>query len=156
MSDTSSLDPSAIWKWAREGGQAPGMSGMTFTPSSSYWNPAGDKAGYSWSDALKYKPGKGFLDNFVQGLGESGKYQGMMGQGSGGGAAFGGGSSGGGTSQVFPNFSMYDPNAGKNPWVVQGVQGQASPWALPAQILGGVASSFAGGVGSCLGSKWAG
>jgi hypothetical protein len=135
------------------------MSGMAFTPSSSYWNPAGDKAGYSWSDALKYKPGKGFLDNFVQGLGESGKYQGMMeqgGGGGGGGAAFGGGSSGGGTSQVFPNFSMYDPNAGKNPWVVQGVQGQDSPWKLPAQILGGVASSFAGGVGSGLGSKWAG
>ena len=151
MSDTSSLDPSAIWKWAREGGQVPGMP--SYTPStfqsSINWNSAGDKPAYSWSDALKYKPGKGFLDNFVQGLGEAGKYQG-------GGAAFGGGSSGGGNSQIFPNFSMYDPNAGKNPWVVQGVQGQASPWALPAQILGGVASSFAGGVGSGLGSKWAG
>jgi hypothetical protein len=136
------------------------QSSVNFTPSvstgpspSDYWNPAGDKAGYSWSDALKYKPGKGFLDNFVQGLGESGKYQGMMGQSGGGGAAFGGGSSGSGNSQIFPNFSMYDPNAGKNPWVVQGVQGQDSPWKLPAQILGNVASSFAGGFGSGLGSK---
>ena len=129
-----------------------GIGINTNTDFSQYWDPKGDTAGVPWSQAVQYVPRMAgtAINKYQDQLQQEAQGQ----QGSGG-AVFGGGSVGSGFNQILPGFSIYDPNAGENPWVVGGVQGQASPWAPVASLATGLAGSFLGPIAGAAGGSLA-